>query len=298
MKIRNAEGEGSTLNPNAWMVTFSDLLTLMLTFFVLLLTMSSMDSKRLKEAFGFFAGTEGGLETEGKGSTSDVATPHDVRYPSMYVLPPGTLMSEAFPEIRMAWAEGPGKAKRFKKPSTSTIEQDLRKGLKGIGLDKGVEISRQKGRLVVRFSEGVLFEIGEARIGFQGILVLERCGEILAKIPNRVRITGHTDDLPILGGRYRTNWELSTARAVNVLRFFTESLGLDPRRFSAVGYGKYRPLVPNTSPENRKKNRRAEIVILSNRGIEWLSKAKQYRAPCQGKYTDAREGSPGGLSLA
>jgi len=246
------------------MVTFSDLLTLMLTFFVLLLSMSSMDNKRLQEAFGFFAGTQGGLDMEGRGAAGGMGAPYDVRYRSMYILPPGTLLSEAFPEIRLAWAKGPEKAVRLKKVGTSAIEKELRRELRDLGLRKGVEIQKGAGQLVVRFSEDVLFEIAEARIGFQGTMVLERCGGILAKIPNRIRIEGHTDDLPILGGKYSTNWELSTARAANVLRFFTESLELDPMRFSAAGYGQHRPLVPNTSPENRAKNRRAEIVILSS----------------------------------
>lgn len=261
MRIRKTKGETSTLDSSSWMVTFSDLLTLMLTFFVLLLTMSSMDNKRLREAFGFFAGTAGGLEEEGKGIADGVATPYDVRYPGMHVVPPGALLSEGLPEIRMAWAKDSDKAVQFKKVRVSDIEKGLRKGLKGFGLRKGVEITREGGDLVIRFSEGVLFKIGEARIGFQGTMVLEKCGEILAKATNRVRIEGHTDDIPIRGGKYSTNWELSTARAVNVLRFFTESLGLDPERFSAMGYGKYKPLVPNTSPKNRAKNRRAEIVI-------------------------------------
>ncbi|MBW2058910.1 MAG: OmpA family protein [Deltaproteobacteria bacterium] len=265
MKGRKREEEESGLDPNAWMVTFSDLLTLLLTFFVLLLTMSSMDNKRLREAFGFFGGTEGGLETEGKGSTTEVATPYDVRYPGMYVLPPGTLRSEAFPEIRLSWGKGEGRAKPVARMPILRVERELRKGMESLGLNRGVEISREAGGLVVRFSEGVLFDIGEAEIDFQGTLVLGKCGEILGKIPNRIRIAGHTDDIPVLGGRYKTNWELSTARAVNVLRFFTESMGLDPKRFSAVGYGKYRPLVPNTSPENRAMNRRAEIAILSSR---------------------------------
>lgn len=264
MRIRNTTEKRSTLDPNAWMVTFSDLLTLMLTFFVLLLTMSSMDNKRLREAFGFFAGTAGGLDREGKGAAEGVATPYDVRYPEMYVLLPGALLSEAFPEIRLAWSEGPGKAKPIKRATISTVEKEMRKGMEDLHLQKGVEIKREAGRMVIRFSEGVLFELGEARIRFQGMIVLERFGKILAKVPNRVRITGHTDDLPIVGGKYKTNWELSTARAVNVLRFFTESLGLDPKRFSAAGYGEYRPLVPNTSLENRAKNRRAEILIFSN----------------------------------
>jgi chemotaxis protein MotB len=263
VKIWNQRAERSEINPNAWMVTFSDLLTLLLTFFVLLLTMSSMDNKRLKETFGFFAGTQGGLEMEGQGATGGEPAAHDIRYPELYVLPPGALRGEAFREIRMAWGEHEGKAEHPEQRSTHEIEKELETTLKAMGLRKGVEVRREGSRLVVGFSEGVLFDLGAARINFQGIMVLEKCGDILAKIPNRVRIEGHTDDLPILGGRYQTNWALSTTRAVNVLRFFTESLGLDSGRFSAVGYGEYKPLVPNTSPENRGKNRRAEIVILS-----------------------------------
>ena len=229
-----------------------------------------MDNKRLKEAFGFFAGTQGGLEMEGKGATGGTPASYDIRYPSMYVLPPGALVAEAFPEIRMTWAEGRKKIGSPKKLGTSEIERELREGLKDLGVRHGVEIKRDEDRLSVRLSEGVLFEMGEARISFQGIMVLERCGEILAKIPNRVRIEGHTDDLPLTGGPYGSNWGLSVARAVNVLRFLTESLELNRERFSAVGYAEYRPLVPNTSHENRAKNRRAEIVILSHPKRRWI----------------------------
>jgi len=263
VKIRNQRAEGSGTDPNAWMVTFSDLLTLLLTFFVLLLTMSSMDNKRLKETFGFFAGTQGGMEMEGKGASGGAPAAHDIRYPDLYILPPGALRGEAFPEMRMAWGEHKGKGEHPEPRSTHDIEKELETTLKAMGLRKGVEVRREGRQVVVNFSDGVLFDLGSARINFQGITVLQRCGDILAKIPNRVRIEGHTDDLPFVGGHYHTNWALSATRAVNVLRFFTESLGLDSGRFSAVGYGEYKPLVPNTSPENRAKNRRAEIVILS-----------------------------------
>jgi chemotaxis protein MotB len=245
------------------MVTFSDLVTLLLTFFVLLLTMSSMDNKRLRETFGFFAGSQGGLEIEQRGGSGGTPTAHDIRYPAMYVIPPGALRAEAFPEMRMAWGKQKRAAEQPKWRSTHEIEKELTTALRGAGLGEGVEIRREGQRLVIAFSEGVLFEIGEAQINDQGLMVLQKCAGILAKIPNRVRIQGHTDDLPIVGGRYRSNWELSTVRAVTVLRFLTESLGLDKRRFSAVGYGEYKPLVPNTSPGNQAKNRRAEIVILS-----------------------------------
>jgi chemotaxis protein MotB len=264
LRLKKTGGVRSGLNPDAWMITFSDLLTLMLTFFVLLLTMSSMDNKRLRETFGFFAGTQGGMEREGKGGSSGVPASYDIRYPSLHVLPPGALQAEAFPEMRLAWGKGSHTGDPFKKGKSQNIETAFEEGLRGLGLRKGVEVKREDGGVVVCLSEDILFELGRARIGFEGMMVLEKCGEVLAKIPNRVRIRGHTDDLPIAGGKYKTNWELSTARAVNVLRFLTESLGLDSRRFSAVGYGMYRPLVPNTGPENRAKNRRAEILVLPN----------------------------------
>jgi chemotaxis protein MotB len=235
------------------MVTFSDLLTLLLTFFVLLLTMSTMDNKQLRETFGFFSGTYGGLEVEGTGIEAGPATPYDVRYPGLYVVPPGAIMSEAFPENRLAWAEGQAEAREFKKLTTAGIEKKLKAGLKGLegfGEHGGVEIERGSGGVIVRISEGILFELGKARISQEGRMFLQR--------------EGHTDDLPIRGGRYKTNWELSTARAVNVLRYFTDSQGRNRKRFSAVGYGEYKPLVPNTNAGNRAKNRRAEIVILSS----------------------------------
>jgi len=225
LKRRKTDEERFWLDGNSWMVTFSDLLTLLLTFFVLLLSMSSLDNKVLRETFGFFSGTYGGLELEGSGIAGGVATPHDVRYPGMYFVPPGALLAEGFPEQRLAWVEGRGRAKRFQGGMIGEIAKAMKKGFAGLGLGRAVEIRSEKGDLVVRFSEGVLFEIGKARIGSRGRMVLEKAGQVLARFPNRVR--------------------------------------MDPGRFSAVGYGEYKPLVPNTTSENRAKNRRAEIVVLS-----------------------------------
>jgi len=77
---------------------------------------------------------------------------------------------------------------------------------------------------------------------------------------NQIRIEGHTDDLPIHNSVFPSNWELSSARAISVLRYFIQK-GIEPQRLAAVGYGEYHPLVPNTSPENRARNRRVEIYI-------------------------------------
>ncbi len=82
------------------------------------------------------------------------------------------------------------------------------------------------------------------------------------EVPNPVRVEGHTDDLPINNERFPSNWELSTARATTVIKQLVEEYGLDPRQFSAAGYGEYRPLAPNDSMENRALNRRVDIVLL------------------------------------
>ncbi len=92
--------------------------------------------------------------------------------------------------------------------------------------------------------------------------VLDALAESLQEIDNHIRIEGHTCNLPINTPRFPSNWELSAARAIAVLRYFIEKKGISPQRLIAVGYGEYQPLVPNDSEENRRKNRRVEIVIL------------------------------------
>ena len=123
---------------------------------------------------------------------------------------------------------------------------------------------------MVRLADRVLFDLGKADLRPDARRVLDALAGVLAELPNPVRVEGHTDDLPINNERFPSNWELSTARATTVVRYFIEHHGMDPRRFSAAGYGEYHPLVPNTSAANRQKNRRVDVVImpLSSKGVE------------------------------
>jgi chemotaxis protein MotB len=115
--------------------------------------------------------------------------------------------------------------------------------------------------LVLRFQDSVLFEKSKADILSQTLGALKEIAKILKTTDNPIRIEGHTDDLPINTVKYPSNWELSTTRATNVLRFLIQE-GLPGNRLSAVGYGEFRPLVPNDSEENRKKNRRVDLVLI------------------------------------
>jgi len=116
--------------------------------------------------------------------------------------------------------------------------------------------------LMMRMSEHTLFGMGSADIAAEALPLLDKVGAIIAKTAYLIRIEGHTDNLPIHTERYPSNWELSTARAVNVLRYFINNHNVDPRRLAAEGFSKFHPLVANDTAENRKKNRRVEIIFI------------------------------------
>lgn len=106
-----------------------------------------------------------------------------------------------------------------------------------------------------------LFESGQAELSVEGLRVLDKLAPIFQKMENEVVVQGHTDDVPISTSKYESNWELSTARATKVVKYLIGQKGIPPPRMSAIGYGEYRPLVPNISPENRAKNRRVVFLV-------------------------------------
>jgi chemotaxis protein MotB len=124
-----------------------------------------------------------------------------------------------------------------------------------------VEVSELKGRLTVKMKDKILFASGSATIGAEGKVALSKVAEALRGVQGRViRIEGHTDDVPTGGGAFPTNWELSTARALAVVRYLQEN-GVDPSRLAGAGYGQYQPIAPNDTAEGRSQNRRIEIVL-------------------------------------
>lgn len=129
-----------------------------------------------------------------------------------------------------------------------------------------IQITQMADKLKLSIVDKILFPSGEADISPEGLRVLERIGNILKNTKDKaVRVEGHTDNVRI-GGRLKTvfptNWELSTARAIHVVRFLHEKTGMDPKRLEAVGLGQYQPIATNDTPEGRAQNRRIEIVLL------------------------------------
>lgn len=137
------------------------------------------------------------------------------------------------------------------------IVEDIKKLITNVS---GVSVKTDPRGVVVTFSDAILFSSGSAEIKKEAFDVLEKLSKTLNTVPGRIIIEGHTDNVPISGGKYSSNWELSTARAASVLHFFITK-GVDPNRFAIAGYGEYRPVASNETEDGRAKNRRVELVI-------------------------------------
>jgi chemotaxis protein MotB len=142
------------------------------------------------------------------------------------------------------------------------LEDEMRADLES----KDVTISKLQGKLTVNILDRVLFDSGEAVLKPAGESVMRKIAAILAGHPGlEIHVIGHTDNVPIrpeARSRFASNWELSTARALAAVHFLTEKAGVDPRRVGAIGYGEYRPIADNSTPEQRSRNRRIAITIL------------------------------------
>jgi len=156
------------------------------------------------------------------------------------------------------------KAEQLEK-ATQTY-QDLTKKLEKEIQDGQVQITEMKNRLTMTMVDKIIFPSGSAQISKAGKKVLDKVVSILKEVKDkRIQVEGHTDNVKIasdLKNRFPTNWELSTARATEVVRYLQENGSIDPNLLSATGYGEYQPVAPNDTEEGRHKNRRIEIVLL------------------------------------
>jgi chemotaxis protein MotB len=247
MGKRNRNAQGPTANPNMWMVTFSDLLMLLLTFFVMLLTMSSMDTKKLKEIFVYLKEATGVLELSGTGAVTDLA---------------GFVMD--FNKTHTSYKIDDKLFRDLFVPlmkSNEEAEQRLE------DLSELITITDDERGIVLSFQEKILFDSGKATIKDEGYAVLDLIATAIETCPNDILIMGHTDDIPIHAEVFQSNWELSSYRGLSVLEYFVEKKELPPSRFSVGGYGPSRPLYPNDSKRNRALNRRVEIIFRHLQGV-------------------------------
>ncbi len=230
-----------------WMVTFSDLLMLLLTFFVMLLTMSSMDKKKLKEIFLYLKESAGVLELAGTSGITDLTS---------FVM--------QFNETQTSYRLD---ERLFRDLFIPLIKPDEEAEQRLKDLSELVTITDDERGIVFSFQEKILFDTGKATIKDEGYTVLDLIATTIDTCPNDILIMGHTDNKPIHTDVFQSNWELSTYRGLSVLEYFVEKKALPRSRFSVGGYGPSRPLYPNDTEKNRALNRRVEIIFKHLQGV-------------------------------
>lgn len=217
----------------SWIVTFSDLMTLLLTFFILLFSMSSISNEKFQQAaYSLSTSLMGG----GTGILDGV------------IVPPDTVRTEVNPKKL--------------DPELMEMYERVKLFIEENSLEEQVSLSADTKGIYVNMDNAILFGVESSSISREGQKLLDSLAKMINQMDNRIIIEGYTDNIPTVYGQYETNWELSSSRAVAVLRYLNEEQNVDPYRLSAIGYGAYRPLVPNDTSENRSKNRRVNIVVV------------------------------------
>ena len=235
----------------AWMVTFADLMALMMTFFVLLYSFSSIDEKKYKMiAVSMAKGFGSAMVTASTTPTSVSIGP-----PSMVRSPMNRSSSIMNPTARPSVAS---QNAALQQQLTSSMQKEIDKGM--------VAVETSGNAVVIRFPEKIAFPPGSDELSDEIMPILKEVSKALEESPGTIMVSGHTDDRPISSKEFRSNWELSTDRAVSVIELLQKLGDIPPERLTAVGYGSTRPLAPNDTPENRARNRRVEITIIRDEG--------------------------------
>jgi len=244
-KRKKKENPSSRPGHERWLITYADLITLLMIFFVVLYTMSRIDA-------GKYEVLARSLHLQFRHAESVLELGDGVPEEPVAVVPPST------PDVPVA-DEARKREEREFRETLQMIEAFIRDN----DLETDVSVGNTPAGIAIRLSDRLLFDLGSAVLRQSSYPVLDKLSELLARLEGAtISVQGHTDDLPVLpGGRFRDNWELSAGRALSVLRYFTEAKGLDERRFEVAGYADTRPVAPNSSEENRQLNRRVEIIV-------------------------------------
>ena len=219
------------VNHERWLVSYADFITLLFAFFTTMYAISTVDAQKMSKMVA-------SMQLALKGDTGPaMAVPLSVGLPQP-VMPPRL---DSLVDLRQQLA--------------ARLQHQIRQGNVEIGVDS-------RG-LVVSIREAGSFASGSAELSDGARALLTDIAAPLLELSQPIRIEGHTDDTPIRTSRFRSNWELSTARATQVISYLQNELGLPAARLSAAGYGEFHPRVPNASPAARAENRRVDLVILN-----------------------------------
>jgi len=254
--------------PPAWLATFADLMSLLMCFFVLLLAFSEMDALKFKQLAGSMAqafGVQRDIKTKviPKG-TSIIAKEFSPGRPSPTALKVMRQHTTDDQKNSLDFNEGKGEGGTEKEKIEKRLEK-LKKDLHD-QIGKGsIEVTGDNKRTVIRIREKGSFPSGSDRLrpGFEP--VIKKIADALVDLKGRIQVSGHTDNIPISTFRFKSNWELSSARAVSILNAILKVKKIPDERFIIQGHADTDPLVPNTTSQNRAINRRVEIIVVKEK---------------------------------
>ncbi len=228
-KKKKKDDLGEPSSP-AWMTTYGDMMTLLLCFFVLLISFSNIDKVKFSLSMRALQGALGVMPRMSK-----VAQTNRPRVSDSDII------------ARMQLNEK---------------INELRELAKALGYQDDITVKFTEGGMLIRMGSRVLFDLGKATLRQSAFPILKLVGETIEDHETEdVIVGGHTDNLPINTPKYPSNWELSVSRALTVVKFLMDSAGVSPDKLIAAGYSQYHPMVPNDSPHNRQKNRRVEFLF-------------------------------------
>jgi len=238
---RRQREEGENADTQRWMVTFSDLIILLLTFFVLLLSMSSLDAKKLRQTFSFLTGAPGVLEFSSNGEIADLnELINKITNENIRVMLDITVLKRILPQNVQD------------KPEYKEILNNI---------ERYIDIYDDPRGFVISIQDKILFESGKTELKPESFPILDLIAKTILGCSYPILIMGHTDNIPLKRSIYRSNYELSVYRALNVFNYFTIKKSIPKSRFYVGGYGPSMPRFNNNSSEGRRKNRRVEIIF-------------------------------------
>lgn len=246
------------VNHERWLVSYADFITLLFAVFVVLYAMGQSDKKKVEEVMQSLQSSFG---------MANVGAPA----PKVNVIPSKSI--NIVPSLKPEISISPAKRTNASRAKTQADEKDFRQIKASVeaylikaGAQNKVTLGITRRGLIVSLKEAGFFDSGQAYIKPEAYALINTIAEVMTQYNNPLRVEGHTDNVPINTGQFPSNWELSTARATNGLKYLLKNFDVDANKISATGYAEYRPVAENDTAEGRAKNRRVDLVMLSSEG--------------------------------
>ncbi len=214
-------------NVDRWMVSYADFVTLLFCFFTAMYAISSVDTNKLGK---FVESMRTAFNTSNRASGNGISVIEGVQ---VFI------------------------------PTDVQVESDVKEIFGKLLSENEIKITRDKRGVVISVKDKSVFESGSAILRDDAEAILDKTASALKKFPNMIRIEGHTDNVPINNEKFPSNWELSATRAIEVAKYLIKTHNIPPGKISTAGYAEYRPVASNDTPEGRTRNRRVDIIIMS-----------------------------------